>query len=204
MGAAGRPAPDVEDRADRLGPLLHVEQPEVAGPLGRLAGVGLDPGAGVVDRQRRPVGRGRVADDDRRPAVLDRVRQRLLGDPEEGQLDVGRRTRAVGPLEADLAAGEPLDAQDEPVERRPDAEVVEDRQAQVAADRPQPVGHRPGDVGALGVAGGVEAVDEQGQVLERVVMDVGRDPGPFGLGRGDDEVALERPPGWRGGRAGGP
>ena len=104
--------------------------------------VGGDPGAGVVDRQRR-ARRGRaVADDDRRLAVLDRVGERLLGDPEERQLDVGRRPRAVGALEPDLAAGQPLDPQDEPVEGRPDAEVVEDRQPQVAADRPQPVGRR--------------------------------------------------------------
>ena len=52
MRAAGRPAADVEDRADRLGALLHVEQPEVAGSLGARAGVGRDAGPGVVDRQR--------------------------------------------------------------------------------------------------------------------------------------------------------
>ena len=32
--AAARPAPDVEDRADPLRPLLHVQQPEVAVALG--------------------------------------------------------------------------------------------------------------------------------------------------------------------------
>ncbi len=51
---AGRPAPDIEDRADGLGPLLHVEQAEVAGPVGAFAGVGLDAGTRVVDRQVAP------------------------------------------------------------------------------------------------------------------------------------------------------
>ena len=142
VGPAARPAADVEDRADRLGALLHVEQPEVAAPLRGRAGVRGDPGPGVVDRQR-DAGLGRaVANDDRRLAVLDRVGERLLGDAEDRQLDVGRRPRPVGALEADLAAGQPLDPQDQPVERRPNAEVVEDRQAQVAADRAQPVGDR--------------------------------------------------------------
>ena len=81
--------------------------------------------------------------------MLDGVRERLLGDPEDRQLDVGRRPGVVGPLEADLAAGEPLDPEDEPVERRPDAEVVEDRQPEVAADRPEPVGDGPADLRAL-------------------------------------------------------
>ena len=111
---------------------------------------------------------------------------------------------AVGPFEADLAAGQALDPEDQPVERRPDAEVVEDRQAQVAADRAQPVGHGPRDLGALRVAGRIEPLDEEGQLLERVVVDVGRDPRPFGLGRGDDEVALERSRGSPGGPAAGP
>ena len=135
--------------------------------------------------------------------MLDRVRERLLGDPEERELDVRRRPRPVGPLEADLAAGETLDAQDEPVERRPDAEVVEDRQAQVAADRPQPIRHRPGDVGALRVAGRIEPTDEERQLLEGVVVDVGRDPRAFRLRGRDDEVALERRAGQRGGPTGG-
>ncbi len=135
--------------------------------------------------------------------MLDRVRKRLLGDPEEGQLDIGRRSRAIRALEADLATGQTLDAQDEPVERRPDPQIVEDRQAQVAADGPQPIGDRPRDVGALRVAGGVEAVDEQGQFLEGIVVDVGRDTRPFRLRRRDDEVALERGARSRGGRADG-
>ena len=76
----------------------------------------------------------------------------------------------------------------------PDAEIVEDRQPQVAADRPQSIGDGAGDLGALGVAGGIEALDEQRQLLERVVVDVGRDARPFRLGRGDDQVALELRP----------
>ena len=86
----------------------------------------------------------------------------------------------------------------------PTPEVVEDRQAQVAADRPQAIRDRPGDVGALRVAGRVEPVDEERQLLERVVVDVGGDAGALRLGRGDDEVALERRPAWRAGRAAGP
>ncbi len=80
---------------------------------------------------------------------------------------------------------------DEPIERRPDAQVVQDRQAQVAADGPQSIGHGPRDVGSLGVAGGVESMDQQRQLLERVVMDVGGDPGTLRLGGRDDQVALE-------------
>ena len=132
-----------------------------------------------------------VADRDRRATVLDGVGQRLLRDPEERELHVRRGPRPVRALEADLAAREALDAQDEPVERRPHAQVVEDRQAQVAADRPQPVRDVARDVRALGVAGRVEAADEQRQLLERVVVDVGGDPRPLRLGRGDDEVTLE-------------
>ena len=135
--------------------------------------------------------------------MLDRVGQGLLGDPEERELDVRRRPRAVGALEADLAAGEALDPEDEPVERRPDAQVVEDRQPQVAADRPQPVRDGPRDVGAFRVAGRVEPLDQQRQLLERVVVDVGRDARPLRLRRGDDEVALELAPASRAGRAGG-
>ena len=160
-------------------------------PLGDRAGVRLDPGPGVVDRQRGAGVRRAVAHDDRRLAVLDGVRERLLGDPEERQLDVGRRPRAVRALEADLAAGEPLDPEHEPVERRPDAEIVEDRQPQVAADRPEPVGDRPGELRALLVAGRLEAPDEQRQLLEGVVMDVGGEAGPLRFRGRDDEVALE-------------
>ena len=136
--------------------------------------------------------------------MLDRIGQRLLRDPEERQLDIGRRPGAVGALQADLATGQPLDAQDEPVEGGPDAQVVEDRQAQVAADRPQSIGDRARDIGALGIAGGVEALDEDRQFLERVVVDIGRDARPFRLGRGHDEVALELRPASRAGRAAGP
>ena len=74
----------------------------------------------------------------------------------------------------------------------PTPEVVEDRQPQVAADRAQSIRHGAGDVGALGVAGRVEPMDEERQLLERVVVDVGRDARPFRLRGGDDEVALER------------
>ena len=92
VGPAARPALDVEDRPDLLRPLLHVQEPEAARPLGVAGGVGGDPGPGVVDRQRVAAPSvDAVADDDRRLAVLDRVRQRLLGDPEDRQLDVGRR-----------------------------------------------------------------------------------------------------------------
>ena len=130
--------------------------------------------------------------------MLDRVGQRLLRDAEEGELDVRRRPGAVRAFEADLASGQALDPDDEPVERGPDAQVVEDRQPQVAADRPQSIRDGAGDVGALGVAGGIESLDEERQLLERVVVDVGRDARPFRLGRGDDQVALEL---WRGSRA---
>jgi hypothetical protein len=191
VGAAAGPAADVEDRPDRLGSLLHVQQAEVAATLGDRAGVGLDAWSGVVDRQRRAGLRRAVADDDRRLAVLHGVRKRLLGDPEERQLDVGRRPGPVSPLEADLAAGKPLDPKHEPVERRADAEIVEDRQPKVAADRPQPLGDRPAQLRAFLVAGRLEAADEQRQLLERVVVDVGRESGSFRFRGGDDEVALE-------------
>jgi hypothetical protein len=124
---AARPATHVEDRADRLRPLLHVEQTKVAGRVRGLGGVGVDARSCVVDRQRGATGRRRVAHEDRRFAVLHSVRQGLLGDPEESELDVGRRARPVGPLQANLTTGEPFDPQHEPVERGPDAEIVEDR-----------------------------------------------------------------------------
>ena len=81
------------------------------------ASAGIPGPASSMDSDAAAVG-GAVADDDRRPAVLHGVRQRLLGDPEERELHVGRRPGPVGALEADLAAGEPLDAQDQPVQRR--------------------------------------------------------------------------------------
>src|SRR3954468_10467445 len=83
VGAAGRPAPHVEDRPDALGTLLHVEQPEAPLSLGRRGGVLGDAGPGVVDRQRDPVLGRPIPNDDRRPAVLHGVRQRLLGDAED-------------------------------------------------------------------------------------------------------------------------
>ena len=162
------------------------------------------PGPASSTDSEAPESRRPVADDDRRLAVLDGVRERLLGDPEERQLDVGRRPGPVGPLEADLAAGETLDPEHEPVERRPDAEVVEDRQPEVAADRPEPVGDRPAQLRALLVAARLEAPDEQRQLLERVVVDVGGEARPLGFRGRDDEVALELGPASRAGPAAGP
>src|SRR6476661_908386 len=108
MGAASRPAADVENRPDGLGSLLHVEQAEVAGTLGLGPGVCLDAGPGVVDRERDArAGRG-IAHDDRRAPVLDGIRQRFLGDAEEGELDIRWRPGAIRALEADLATGQPL------------------------------------------------------------------------------------------------
>src|SRR3972149_6014907 len=96
VGPAAGPAPDVEDRPHAPGPLLHVEEPEAAGLLRPLRGVGLDARAGVVDRQRG-AGLGRVvADDDRRLAVLHRVAEGLLGHPEKGQLGGRGGARAGG------------------------------------------------------------------------------------------------------------
>ena len=74
----------------------------------------------------------------------------------------------------------------------PTPEVVEDRQAQVPADGPESVGHGPGDLGTLLVAGGIEPMDQERQLLERIVVDVGRHAGTFRLGGGHDQVALER------------
>ena len=123
--------------------------------------------------------------------MLDRVGQCLLGDPEHGQLDVRRRAGAVRQLEAHLATGHALRPADQPVEGRPDTEIVEDRQAEVAADGAQSVGHAAGEFRALRIAGVVEATDQEGHVLERVVVDVRGDPRPFGLHRRDHEIALE-------------
>ena len=100
----------------------------------------------------------------------------------------GERRRNV---RAGLRHREALDPQDQPIERGPDAQVVEDRQPQVAADGAQPVPRRSGRCPRLRVAGRVQALDEQGQFLESVVVDVGRDARPFRLGRGDDQVALQ-------------
>ena len=51
VGPAGRPASDVEDRADLLGPLAHAEDPEMTGRRRVLGRAGLDARPGVVDRQ---------------------------------------------------------------------------------------------------------------------------------------------------------
>ena len=66
--------------------------------------------------------------------MLDGVGERLLGHTEHCQLNVRRRTRLVGSLELDRAAGQRLDALDEPLEGGAGTEVVEDRQPQVADD----------------------------------------------------------------------
>ena len=97
----------------------------------------------------------------------------------------------VRPLEPDLPAGQALDPEDEPVECRADAEIVENRQAQVAADRPQAVGDGPPDVGALRVARRLQPADQEGQLLERIVVDVGRQTSPLRFRGSDDQVALE-------------
>ena len=195
MGSTARPAPDVEDRPDLLGPLGHVQEPESPRLLGCVWRVLGDAGACIVDRKRDPAIGGPVANHDRRLAVLDGIRERLLGDAEDRQLHLRRVTGVVGPLQADLAAGEPLDPENQPVEGRSDAEVVEDGQAQIATDRAQLVGDGPADLRSLGVARRLEPANQQGQLLECVVVDVGGQPRSLGLGGGDDEIALQGRPG---------
>ena len=110
----------------------------------------------------------------------------------------------VRPLEPDLPAGQALDPEDEPVECRADSQIVEDRQAQVAADGTKAIGDGPGDIGAFGVAGGIEAANEQRQLLERIVVDVGRQTSPL---RFRGQRRSSRAGGWRGSpgeRGGGP
>ena len=79
---------DVEkERADLLRALLHVRHPEMAAGERGLGRPGVDPRSGVVDGERDTAGLVHVvADGDRCPAVLDRVRQRLLRDAEDGNI----------------------------------------------------------------------------------------------------------------------
>ena len=133
----------------------------MAGRRRAFGRVGRDARARVVDREGGAARDRPEAHEDRRPAVLDRVRQRLLGYAEEGQLDVGWQSRPITPLQADFAAGHPLHAAHEPLERRADAQVVEDREAELAGQRSDPLGDPAAGLGSLGVAPSLELTDEE-------------------------------------------
>jgi hypothetical protein len=92
----------------------------VAGLERLLSGARIDSRAGVVDGHGDAAVIGHaVANRDGRPAVLHRVRQRLLGDPEDGQLDRSRRASGVPSLQEDLSGGKRTHAADEPFQRGP-------------------------------------------------------------------------------------
>src|SRR5450759_5863256 len=168
VGAAARPRAHVENGVDLLGALAHVQEAEPAGMLGEVRRARRDARAGVVDGEHDAVLGRVVAHDDRRLPVPGRVRQPLLGHPEEGQLHVRRRPDPVAPLKTDLTAGEHLDPPDQPVEGGADPEVIQDREAEVAADRPQALDHAAAHRRPLGVPRTVEPPNEEGQLLERI------------------------------------
>ena len=60
--------------------------------------------------------------------MADRIRQRLLGDPERREFNLGRRPAQALVLHADRHPAHPLGAIGQPVEGRTDTEVVEQRQ----------------------------------------------------------------------------
>ena len=72
---------------------------------------------------------------------------------------------------------------------------MDHRQAEVGADRPQPVDRGAQRGGGLILAGAVEPVDEHREVLDHVVVDVRGDPRALRLALVHDQAAVARLPG---------
>jgi hypothetical protein len=105
--------------------------------------------------------------------MLDGVEQRLLRYAVHGQLDLGRRTRDRIHLEPDVrprASGQPVD---QPLQRRPGTEVLQDGQLKVVSDGPQVARDGSRDCGVVHVAGRVELLDQQRYVAQRPVVERG-------------------------------
>jgi hypothetical protein len=124
--------------------------------------------------------------------VADDVGERLLRDPVEAQLDVGRQPEGVEAVECDLhreAAGRRL-LLGQPLERRTEAGDGENARVQLSREPAQPLERLGGEarepvelppgrgVGA-GVGQGAEAEAEERQHLPHLVVEIARDPLPL-------------------------
>lgn len=162
----------------------------MAGPARNGRGVEGDPAALIRDHEGRTMRTGGIPDHDRRSAVGDGVGKGLLRHPKHGELDVRRRAAGVRSLEADLPARCLADAGHEPFERRPGAQLVEDREAKVPADFPEAVGDRSRERSGASVAGRVETADQDRHLLQRIVVKICSESSALDLGRSHDGVAL--------------
>ena len=127
--------------------------------------------------------------------MLDGVGDGFLRDAVEPELDVVRQPllSVVAEVDVDPRCGPHL--ADERLERGREPEVVDDRQAEVGADRPQPVDRGAQRGGGVVLARAVESVDEHREVLDHVVVDVRGDPRSLRLALVHHQAAVARLPG---------
>ena len=127
--------------------------------------------------------------------MLDGVGDGFLRDAVEAELDVVRQPllSVVAEVDVDLRCGPHL--ADKRLERGREPEVVDDRQAEVGADRPQPVDRSTQGGGGVVLARAVESVNEHREVLDHVVVDVRGDPSPLRLALVHHQAAVARLPG---------
>ncbi len=123
--------------------------------------------------------------------MADRVGHGLLGDAEGRQLHLRRRSAGSLPARGDVDAGQAVDSRRQPLQRRAHAEVVEQREPEVAGHLPELIGDVACQRRSLAIVSGFEPAGEEEQVLERPVVEVGREPRPLGFGDGQGEVALD-------------
>jgi hypothetical protein len=178
--AAG-PFGDLQRSADLLGALSHAQQPHVA--FGRRSCEHRygNTRAGVIDLESHTFSLNVEGDGDRRPAVLHGVGEPLLGDTEHDEFYVGRKPFLTVDLEGDSTADQRLEFGYERMDGRPQAQVVEDGQAQVGADGAEPLYGSANRRGRLVGSVPVEPVNEHREVLDHVVVYVARDAPTFGL-----------------------
>ena len=122
--------------------------------------------------------------------MADGVGERLLGDAEQGQLHLGGRPRHVIADEVDPVARQALDPFDQPLHRHAGTQVIQHRQPQLTGHVAQLGGDRARQRGRLRVAARVQATDQQRQVLQRPIVEVGGEAHALGLGQGHGQVAL--------------
>ena len=172
-----------------------VRNPRWPGLAGLARASSPTPGPRSSTSSSARAGLGAKADRDRRAAVLDGVGDGLLRDAVEPELDVVRQPllSVVAEVDVDPRCGPHL--ADERLERGREPEVVDDRQAEVGADRPQPVDRGAQRGGGLVLARAVEPVDEHREVLDHVVVDVRGDPRALRLALVHHQTAVARFPG---------